>query len=276
MSAEPAATASTPRDSLDLPALRDGTRRAIAWDTPAPPLDPERRARLVHAWSWRREQEHYAVGTFCELAQLSLEQGLDPAVLALLTRAATDEVHHADVCRRYVELVSGERQPLVLRGAHRRREGPAPREHDLLFRLVETACLSETLTGAYFTDMLEIATWPTARAVILSLLEDEIDHGRLGWAALAAALRDGPAGLATAVAEELPRLLDRTVREVFEQAEATPEADDPGLDPYGYMGRTRAAAVYRDALRAVVLPGFEAAGVETGAARTWLAARGWA
>src|SRR5262245_16852891 len=112
-----AAAPGAPRDSLDLPSLRDGTRRPIPWDLAIAPLDEQRRAKLVHAWSWRREQEHYAVGTFCDLARNAARVGCDPAVLALLTRAANDEVHHADLCRRVVEKHTGNAQPNILIGA---------------------------------------------------------------------------------------------------------------------------------------------------------------
>jgi hypothetical protein len=46
-------------------------------------------------------------------------------------------------------------------------------------------CLSETITGVYFTEMVGRATQPTARAALESSLEDEIDHGRIGCAARA-------------------------------------------------------------------------------------------
>src|SRR4029079_10138942 len=109
-----------------------------------------------------------------------------------LTRAATDEVHHADLCKRIVEKHTGKPQPTILMGAEDhgldRAADPA---QALLFSVVEPCCISETMTGAYFTEMLEVASHPLARAVVLSLLEDEIDHGKVGWAYLAAAKRDG-------------------------------------------------------------------------------------
>lgn len=259
-----------PRDSLDLPALRDGRRRAIPWDTELPPLDEARRKKLVYAWSWRREQEHLAVGSFCQLARDAAHYGCEPATLALLTRAATDEVHHADVCRRLVEKHTGQALPTTLVGGGA--AAPAASAEALLLKIVETCCISETLTGAYFTEMLEIATHPLARAVILSLLEDEIDHGRVGWAYLAAQTRDGRTAH---LAEALPGLLDRAVADVFADAALLPEDDDPILDRHGFMGRTRAARVYRDALEKIILPGFAALDIDTARARAHAVRRGW-
>lgn len=262
-----------PYDSLDLPIVRNGARRAIPWDLALSPLDPERRAKLVHAWSWRREQEHYAVSTFCDLARNAARLGCDSAILALLTRAATDEVHHADLCKRVVEKHTGRALPAILSGADDSRLDQAadPRQA-LLFRIVETCCISETMTGAYFTEMLLVASNPLARAVILSLLEDEIDHGKVGWAYLAAARRDGrTAGLSGA----LPELLRRNVKEVIDDGREAPEEDDPELDQHGYMGRTRAARAYKRTLEQIIFPGFEALGIDAREARALAAAEGW-
>ncbi|MFO0617891.1 MAG: hypothetical protein U0414_35200 [Polyangiaceae bacterium] len=266
-----------PRDSLELSSLRDGSRRDIPWDADVAPLSDARRAKLVHAWTWRREQEHLAVGGFARLSYEAAAHGCEPATLALLTRAATDEVPHADVCRRVVEKHLGAPLPTAMRGAP---EPDAPLRgrpteasaRALLLRIVETCCVSETMTGVYFTEMLEVATHPLGRAVVLSLLEDEVDHGRVGWAYLAAACRDGLAG---AVADELPGILESHVAFVFDDAVSHPEADDPELDQHGYVGRARAADIYRHGLRTVVLPGFDALDLDTRAARDRLAARGW-
>lgn len=258
------------RDTLDLPA-RDGARRAIPWSAPLPPLDDARRAQLVHAWQWRMEQEHLAVGVFCELARDLAELGCEPVVLSLMTRAASDEVRHADICRRVAELHGGHELPRGRRGTV---ESPifdgATFEQTVLYRIVECCCLSETFTVAYFTEMLEVATHPIGEAVVRSLLEDEIDHGRVGWAYLASAA--SRAGLD----EMLPRLVEITVAPVIEGAERAPEPDDPELLPHGYLGSTRGADIYRRTLREVILPGFDSIGVDTRATCELVRRRGWA
>lgn len=268
---------SPPRDSLELPSLRDGSRRDIPWDADVPPLDDARRGKLLHAWTWRREAEHLAVGGFSRLAYEAAAHGCEPATLALLTRAATDEVHHADVCRRVVEKHGGALLPTAMRGApdpHLPLHGAATEATDaaLLLRIVDVCCISETMTGAYFTDMLDVATHPLGRAVVLSLLEDEIDHGRVGWAYLGAAVRDGRAG---AVAAALPQLLERNVGYVFADAKARPEPDDPLLDQHGYIGRDRAAEVYRHGVDRILFAGFDALGIDTRPARAMARDKGW-
>jgi hypothetical protein len=105
-----------------------------------------------------------------------------------------------------------------------------------------------------------------------SLLEDEIDHGRVGWAFLASRARDKrTAGLA----EALPPMLDRTVAWVMDWSRAKPEADRPELEAVGYLGSTTCEGIFRKTLRDVILPGFEECGVDAGPARGHAVAKGW-
>lgn len=264
-----------PRDALDLRAIRDGGRREIPWDAPDDrPLSPEARLLVGDAWRSRMTQEHLAVGAFSLLAVELAQVGCDSVVLALIARAAADEVRHADVCRRLAIRHLGEAAvPARLRGVpgFAPHPGCSPGERALL-HVVEMCCLNETFTGAYFTEMLERTTQPTARAAVESLLEDEIDHGRVGWAYLAAARRDGHAGVLDAA---LPALLIETVKPVIDEAAAYPDDDDPQTEAHAHLGTRAAGVIYRRTLARVILPGFEALGVDTRPARALCEREGW-
>lgn len=149
--------------------------------------------------------------------------------------------------------------------------GLAPTDRVLL-HVVEMCCLNETLTGVYLTEMLHRATHVTARAAVESLLEDEIDHGRVGWAYLASRLR---AETAKPLAAALPTLLDRAIGPVIAEAARAPESDEPALEAHAWLGRNAAATLYREALENVIFAGFETLGVDVGPLRAHARARGW-
>lgn len=154
-------------DSLDGRAPRNGGRRDIPWDhvdSADEHLDAAGHARVGAAWRARMRQEHLAVGAFSLVATELAREGCDTVVLAMITRAASDEVRHADVCRRLAERHLGaSAMPRRVRGvpsipAH---EGLSDSDRVLL-HVVEMCCLSETLTGVYLTEML--ARHPPGRA----------------------------------------------------------------------------------------------------------------
>jgi hypothetical protein len=256
------------------PSIGGGARRALDWDA----LDVARlgaagRRTVGATWRERQRQEHLAVGAFSLLARELAEVGCDAVVLSLVTRAACDEVRHAEICRRFAVALLGARQvPARFKGLPKvpMHAGATP-EARALFHVVEMCCLSETITGVYFTEMLARTTDRVAREAIESLLEDEIDHGRVGWAYLAERARERST---EGLAEALPAMLTRTLRGVL-GAKLPATDDDAKLEACGYLGSRAAAEVYGRAVRDVILPGFETLGVDLGPARKLLAERGW-
>lgn len=253
-----------------------GARRTLAWDRlDARALGARGRAVVGASWRERMRQEHLAVGAFALLARELAEEGCSTAVLSLVTRAASDEVRHAEICRRFAAALLGEGEvPARFRGLpsvpmHER----ATRAERALYHVVEMCCLSETLTGVYFTEMIARATDPVAREAVESLLEDEVDHGRVGWAYLAERARERRLG---GLARELPAMLDRTFGAVLGAAARKGARDDARLEACAYLGPRAGADVYARALRDVILPGFEQLGVDLGPARKRVAERGWA
>jgi hypothetical protein len=211
------------------------------------------------------KQEHLAVGAFAVLTHELAADGCDPVVLSLITRAANDEVRHTEICRRMAVAFLGERPvPARVHGLPKvPPHADATHAERVMLHVVEMCCLSETMTGVYFTEMLSRAKPATARAALESLLQDEIDHGRVGWAYLSTRARDRRLdGLAAA----LPSLLERTVGRALRSAELSLE-NEGAMETYGWLGRTAASATIRRALREVIVPGFETLGVDLSAAR---------
>jgi hypothetical protein len=252
-----------------------GARREIDWARlDAAALGVAGRRTVGASWRERQRQEHLAVGAFSLLARELAEVGCSDVVLGLITQAAADEVRHAEICRRFAQALLGEDEvPSRLKGLPRvpMHEGAAAEER-ALHHVVEMCCLSETLTGVYFTEMIARATDPVAREAVESLLEDEIDHGRVGWAYLAERAREKTLDGLT---QALPAMLDRTFRAVFDAASKTRGPDDENLERCAYLGPRAGADVYRRALHSVILPGFEEIGIDIEPARARVRERGW-
>lgn len=259
----------------ELRSIGGGARRSIAWehlDTGA--LGDRGRATVGAAWRRRREQEHLAVGAFALLARELAEDGCDAVVLSLVTRASSDEVRHAEICRRFAMALLGEGNvPARVRGLPKvpMHDGATSAERVLL-HMVEMCCLSETLTGVYLTEMVARTTDPVARETVESLLEDEIDHGRVGWAYVTERSR---ARRLDGIAEALPAMLDRTVGPVLTAAASARSIDDERLESCAYLSPRAAGAIYSRALRDVILPGFETLGIDLRPALTRIRERAW-
>jgi hypothetical protein len=265
-------SATPKRRALSKRISRDG--RAIDWTSfDVGSLTGAARERVAESWRSRMVQEHLAVGAFATLVLEVAEEGASPVVLQMLTRAAGDEVRHAEICKKMAESISGKSIGARLAGVPSvpKHKGASNKTRALL-HVVEMCCLSESLTGVYLTEMLARMPEGGARTAVESLLEDEIDHGRVGWAYLAErAQRRETDGLALA----LPEMLDRTFGSFLRYAAARPEKDDDAMQAVGYLGTSAGESIYKRTLREIVLPGLQACGVDTRTVDRHVKGRHW-
>jgi hypothetical protein len=221
-------------------------------------LTPTERATLGRDWQRRMQQEYLAVGAFSLLASELASMGCEDVVLSLVTRAASDEVDHAEVCRSLAAcFLDGNVAPRRPGLPNLPRYPGVSAAARALFHMIEMCCIGETLTVCFFTDAVARTQAPAMKQALLGLLEDEMDHARVGWAHLASVGRAERA----LVAPELPVMLERMVGWLGRAA----RDDSPGserLEAYGYPMRATVVDVYRRSLRDVVLAGFDTIGID--------------
>jgi hypothetical protein len=139
-----------------------------------------------------------------------------------------------------------------------------PRER-LLYEVVVFCCLVESINAAMLTMTYELATAPRIREATRTILEDEVDHARLGWAHLATERAQGRGDF---LAELLPGML----REVIDDelvAKHDPTTPDSALEAHGNLSLSTKREIFAASLRDVILPGLDALTVNTAPARRW-------
>lgn len=224
------------------------------------------RALAAAAWAFRWTVELEAEVRFDRLAsRLELMPG-SASLAPLARRAARDERRHAGHCAQlaavYGSAVAGEVAPPP-------EVAPAGLEPEeaACYELVAACCVAETGSVAVLTSLLTSAREPRLRAVLHELAVDEVDHARLGWAALALAHRRGSTGFLGLL---LPAMLKGSVDDDF-FLPADPAREDPRLLEFGVLPHSARRALFVETLDCVIFPGLEGAGVDTTAGRAWLA-----
>jgi hypothetical protein len=239
--------------------------RAVA-DPEIDALSHEARAELAGIWQERGASELKVAGGFTAVTALMIEHGTADGALKLLSRAVRDEVRHAeiavDMAARYraseVEWPPPQPFPVPLL---------APAEGRLRATLLVIAmcCVNETLACAILEGQLSQATSPLTRAALQSVLADEIDHARAGWAHLATPFVTTPMKDEIG-ASWLPRILNARLRDLVES-----DAPFPGerFPTHGILTRAARKQIVAEALAAVVFPGFTRAGIDSTKAQEW-------
>jgi hypothetical protein len=231
---------------------------------------PALRALAAAAWRFRWTVERDAEARFLGLAERldALEWAAPLAPLA--RRAAGDERRHAEHCARIAAELGGpvpETAP----------PPPAPvapagldEEDALTYELVAACCVAESVSVAVLTALLPGARDPGLRAVLRELAADEVGHARLGWAHLALA---AARGRTTFLGPLLPAMLQGSADEdLF--GPVAPDREDEALLALGVLPHAAKRDLFVGALEEVVLPGLASGGVDTSAARAWLAGQG--
>ena len=217
-------------------------------------LDPATRSMLGDLWAERAQSELNAGAGFSVVVTELYALGADPAVIRLATRAAHDEVRHAERCQILARAYGREvrLKPKAVAMPPHRGADDRLRKH---LHVIGLCCINETLAAGFIEACLRACRSRLVRSIHLEHLQDEIDHGRIGWAHLAT-LDDATKA---AIAPWVPRLIRVNRRHWQLRIAELPEQGVPG---HGYPPQARLFEAIDETLTQVVIPGFRHVGID--------------
>jgi hypothetical protein len=183
-------------------------------------------------------------------------------VIALARHAADDEDRHAAICAELAAVYRGNAVDVAGEPTAR-----LPRfTNDVRLRAalhaITLCCISESLACAFVDACVATCTDGELRKIHQRHLADEVRHARIGWAHVASLTTQDRAALEPFLEEILrAQLLG------WEARIATLPVD--GMPGHGYPPRAALVEVIREAVRDIVLPGFEHVGIAAVDARRW-------
>lgn len=146
-------------------------------------FDPSVCDAAIHTWRARMVNEHRSSAVFAGLLPQLIEASASLDVQTAVLGAATDEIFHATLCGDIVRAFGGDptesaEPSLTPMPAHSSIVDPLER---VLRNVLFVGCLSETVAVALLTVERELAQDPYIRAILETILADEVAHARLGW-----------------------------------------------------------------------------------------------
>lgn len=223
------------------------------------------RARLASVWLSQAATEARVARSFGVIHGSLARVGAHPGLVALAARAVDDEHRHAALCEEVAGRYAGKGcGPHVELPTQRPRHPHASSDalRDALY-VVGQCALNETFASAYLSAARKGAKTELARAALRELLEDEVDHARIGWAYLMTA----PPALRAELSEWLVPLTVCNLRE-WRRLELP---DDDALSAHGVPPMEVARAALDDAVEELLVPGFRHVGLDTRALERWIA-----
>ena len=237
--------------------------KRIPWEeSTAHELTEEQRQHVGRTWKARTAAEHLAISTFSLLTLDLVAAGAPADILSMCLRAGIDEIRHAELCVRMVELYTGEK--MWPRGGMSRlpRNTEKPPGSQAVGNTLLVSCVSETFATTLLAAAREQSHDPPTQEVLTAIYSDEIMHARLGWSYLRYTLTTGGQQAIDAAVEMVPRAV-RGVCNVVE----LPRSDAPipaELRNHGIMLPSEQRVVFSTCIREVIAPGFCALGIDPG------------
>ena len=228
-------------------------------------LSDDERAFAAWHWTGRASGELESTRAFRWIADAARTVGAPADFVALANRAVSDEERHGEICARVAAAYAGTASvtPPVSPPSRLPLRAPDDAPLSVALYIAESCCLSETIGSVTIESTLRAATSPLARTALRELLTDEIQHARMGWAYLASCHRDG-------VAAHLPALFG-TMLDYWKAVAVTTTPD--AVVGHGCLPLQRLEALVFLAFDELALPGFDHVGIDTTAARAYLATR---
>lgn len=144
-------------------------------------VEPGLRGAAIATWHGRMINEYSSAPVFAGLARQLAAADAAPALVAEVLKMADEEHHHGVLCGAVVEALGGQ----AVGTTHP--EVPLPEHADVdrfeavTRNLLSVCCLSETVAVALIgAERLEMPEGPL-RALLSTILADEVGHARLGW-----------------------------------------------------------------------------------------------
>lgn len=211
---------------------------------------------VFRVWNHRLGIENEAAALFDKLSlKLRMIYGDQDPLAAMALESARDEQRHANLCRKILEQSTF---PLSLHSNHPFNEiGPRHLcvEDQILYCSIAVSCVTETLSTALLIQMRDLAAPGLIRDTIHSILTDEINHSRIGWAELKRySDRKNPRWIGAFVPAMVTEALQT---EVTPMTSSTPE----NLSEWGILPRAQAREIMQDTLEQVIRPGLQNYGI---------------
>ena len=207
-------------------------------------LDAGGRAALAQHWLEVAALEHASVASFARFTLELLALGAPAAPVADAQRAALDEVEHARLAYGLASAYAG------------RALGPGPIDlgalrltvdrREMVRRLIEEACVGETLGVAEAAALAARARDPVLAGAHRRIAADELRHAELAWRTLAWLLDGADAATRSFAARCFEETGAAAARDPAPRGVVRPES--------GLLGTRALGAIRRQALREVVAP----------------------
>lgn len=216
------------------------------------------RTEVANIWAMRASLELAVSAGYAVIIRELFETGVDRAVLQLCCDAVRDEVGHAQLCLDLAERIDGQKRPWPEPASLHvpTHDGVPAGPLRTALHLIAMSCLNETIACTRLLEALQVTESESAKRALRTILTDEVQHARAGWAHLASS--HVTSEMKREIARHVPDLVAASIKSLIDENSSIPTEE---FSAWGLPSVNAARAHAEKAIREIVMPGFEHMGV---------------
>lgn len=216
------------------------------------------RVQVADIWAMRAGLELAVSAGYSIIIRELFETGVDRPVLELCCDAVRDEVGHAQLCLDLAERIDGQKRPWPAPASLHvpNYDGVSAGPLRTALHLVAMSCLNETIACTRLLEALQATKSESAKRALRTILTDEVQHARAGWAHLASS--HVTPEMKREISRHVPDLVAASLKSLIDENASIPTEE---FSDWGLPSVDAARAHAEMAIREVVMPGFEHMGV---------------
>lgn len=228
-------------------------------------LTPADLGAVIATWRGRMLNEHISARVFAGIIGQMMAAGVSASKQEAVAGMICDELRHGRMCAAVVYALGGEPvvdlPPLPPVPQH---EDASPLE-GLLRNVLSISCLSETVAVSLISAERLSAGHPTLDATLASILADEVQHARFGWALLEEVRPQIDAPLRARLGDYLVTAFDALCAHELTHLPAL-AAPSPAAEAAGACDGLAARSLFFQTVEQVIIPRLEELGLPAQAA----------
>jgi hypothetical protein len=248
--------------TMNLDLTRAANAHALDFDRSA--LSDDERELAIATWQQRMHNEHVSARVFAALIPQLMRAGINDGRLSAVAAMIEEELGHARLCAAAVTALGGTAVVALGELAEVPRHDDAEPVEALLRNVISIACVSETIAVAQIEAEHEAAGPPPLRAILRSILADEVGHARFGWKLLDDLMPEVDAPTRSRLSRYLERVFASTIAHQLSHGGDPSALRSKAGQEVGLCDGALQRRIFVDTVRAVIVPALEAHGLAAG------------
>ncbi len=225
---------------------------------------------IASTWAQRAQAELGAEKKFKELIKRFIAYDIDKKIISLAVSAAKDEKRHSQMCfdvaKKFGHSTGFELVNLNNQNKKKAWLLERTKREILVIDVVLMCCITETANASLLNTIYASSKNTEIGKIINEILKDEVKHGQMGWAFLAAEVVKNNCEY---ISKYLPQMLENSINDELFLPHLKHDNILSSIVKDGVLPFHLRVEQFKETFDSVIVPGFKKFNIDTSSAQAW-------